>query len=172
MSTEARSPTRRNILPLPLAGLAASAVAGAAVASGPQGEAAQAGGSQVVDGVLAYLGVLPAAIVRGHPASHPEGAMHGGPTEGRHAFHLVLALFDAASGARIEEAEVGVNIMGVGHIPADTIALDPMKIAGTVTWGAFVELPGRDQYRLDFSVATMTPKRSLTFHFVFDDSSN
>ena len=78
----------------------------------------------------------------------------------------------AASGARIEEAEVGVNIMGVGHIPADTIALDPMKIAGTVTWGAFVELPGRDQYRLDFSVATMTPKRSLTFHFVFDDSSN
>ena len=36
--------------------------------------------SKVADGVTIYLGVVPAEVVLGHPAEHPEGGMHkGGP---------------------------------------------------------------------------------------------
>ncbi len=56
---------------------------------------------QVVDGVAIYLGVMPAQIVQGHPKEHPEVGMHGGaPTRGDRV-HVVVALFDNATGGRI-----------------------------------------------------------------------
>ena len=87
--------------------------------------------SRVVGGVLGYLGVLPAAMILGHPESHSEATMHGGATARRHQYHLVLALFDAASGARIETARVSVVIMGLGHTGKTRLDLDPMMIADT-----------------------------------------
>lgn len=40
-----------------------------------------------------YLGVLPAAMVRGHE-THPEARMHGGVPTARHAYHVVAALLE------------------------------------------------------------------------------
>lgn len=151
----------------------ALALAGAAVTM-PRAASAQGtveANSMVLDGVLAYLGVLPAAIVRGHPGSHPEGTMHGGVPEGRHQYHLVLALFDAASGARIETARVSVEIMGLGHIGRTRLDLDPMMIADTVTWGTFVELPGRDSYQIIFDVVLPDRAKAIRFPFAYAHAS-
>lgn len=55
---------------------------------------------RIVDDLAVYLGVLPAAIVRGHPKAHPETSMHdGAPGGAYHQYHVVVALFDARSGA-------------------------------------------------------------------------
>ena len=46
----------------------------------PASDTANAGG------LTAYLGVVPAEIVKGHPPDHPEGTMHGGPPRGAHEY--------------------------------------------------------------------------------------
>ena len=108
--------------------------------------------TQADRGVLGYLGILPAEILTGHPVVHPEGAMHGGIPEGRHEYHLVIALFDQATGERIEEAQVTATLKGLGHVGGTEIPLQPMEIAGTVTYGNFVELPENDIYEIAVEV--------------------
>lgn len=98
--------------------------------------------------------------------------MHGGVPEGRHQYHLVLALFDAASGARIETARVSVEVTGLGHIGSTRLDLEPMKIADTVTWGTFVELPGRDSYDLSFTVVLPGRAKAIVLPFSYAHSAS
>ncbi|PSC02412.1 hypothetical protein SLNSH_24250 [Alsobacter soli] len=85
-----------------------------------------------------YLGIIPAQIARRHPSEHPEATMHGGPAEGRD-MHVVVAIFDAA-GNRVEDAEVSDAIAEVGQVGRRRARLEPMKIADTITFGAFVAM--------------------------------
>lgn len=103
-------------------------------------------------GLGVYLGVLPAAIVRGHAETHPEGRMHGGAPEGAHQYHLVVAIFDDKTGKRLENAEVMANVSGLGGVGRQNIKLEPMPIAGTITYGNFVELPGNDRYDIKLDI--------------------
>jgi hypothetical protein len=109
---------------------------------------------KVVQGLGVYLGVLPAAMVRGHRTGHPEATMHGGAPRGAHEYHLIIAVFDDATGARVEDANVIANVSGLGHVGGRSLELDPMTIAGTVTYGNFINLPGNDRYdiRVDITV--------------------
>lgn len=104
-------------------------------------------------GLGVYLGVLSAAIVRGHPKSHPEGAMHGGAPRGAHQYHVVVAIFDAKTGERVENAQVTANVSGLGDVGQQNIKLEPMSIAGTITYGNFVEFPGNDRYNIKLDIA-------------------
>lgn len=165
MSDRRRLLSRRSAL-----GLAAAALVAAQLAGPAQGQGTVDDTSRIVDGVLAYLGVIPAAMVQGHPKAHPEAAMHGGPPEGRGQKHLVLALFDAASGARIDTATVSVTVTGLGHIGGTRLTLDPMLIAGTVTWGTFIDLPERDKYELVFDVVLPNRPGTLSFPFTYSNS--
>jgi hypothetical protein len=165
VTTAAPYLSRRTALAIAAAAAAAVAVPRPAIAQGDVDA-----NSMVLDGVLAYLGVLPAAMVRGHPRSHPEATMHGGVPEGRHQYHLVFALFDAASGARIETAQVSVEVMGLGHIGGTRLDLEPMMIADTVTWGTFVELPGRDSYEISFNVVLPGRTKAIVFPFTYTHS--
>lgn len=108
--------------------------------------------SQTVDGLAMYLGVMPGQIVRGHPTGHTESAMHGGPPHDPDTYHLVVALFDATSGARVENADVSVAVAGLGHVGTQRIRLEPMSIAGTVTYGGFVRMPPGDRYTISLEV--------------------
>lgn len=157
--------SRRMALVLPLA-----AVASAAFSTVARGQDDVNANTMTVAGVLAYLGVMPAAIVQGHPKSHPEGAMHGGAPEGKDQYHLVFALFDAASGARIETAQVSVNVMGLGHVGGTRLDLQPMTIAGTVTWGTFVKLADRATYQLSFEVVLPGQAKAVQFPFTYTQS--
>lgn len=165
MSIRAISLSRRSATLLLLSGAALVALPGP-----PRAQDAANGNTLTVDGILAYLGVLPAAIVRGHPRSHPEGAMHGGVPDGRHQYHVILALFDAASGQRIETARVALTLMGLGHTGGTRLELEPMTIAGTVTWGTFVKLPGKDVYEMTFEVRIDGRKDAAAFPFRYAHS--
>jgi len=106
---------------------------------------------QVIDGVAIYLGVLPAQIIQGHPDKHPEHKMHGGiPTKG-HRDHVVVALFDEATGKRIENAEVTASVMEIG-LGSKKKKLDPMKISGTITYGNYFSMPDKNIYHINVQI--------------------
>jgi hypothetical protein len=56
-----------------------------------------------------------------------------------HEYHVVAAVFDAATNARVSDATVRAKVSGLG-LSGPEKALEPMKIADTVTYGAFFNL--------------------------------
>src|SRR5512136_2529449 len=70
--------------------------------------------SKTVGNVVIYMGLLPAEIIRGHPHDHPETTMHGGRPGGSGEYHVVIALFDAKSGARITKADAAARVSEIG----------------------------------------------------------
>jgi len=106
---------------------------------------------QVVEGIAIYLGVMPAQIVKGHPKKHPEAKMHGGVPILRGGDHVVVALFDNATGQRIENARVTGSVMEIG-LGAEQKTLEPMTIAGTVTYGNYFNMAGKNDYRIKLQI--------------------
>ena len=125
-------------------------LAGVALSSVTTG-AADDDNYKTAGGLAVYLGVLPAAMIQGHPRGHPEEAMHGGVPRGRHAFHVVAAVFNAATGERVEDALVEAHIAEPG-LAGVTRQLEPMVIADTVTYGNYFQLSGDAPYRIDLSI--------------------
>lgn len=124
---------------------------------GGQAEADDAANYQTKDGLAVYLGLMPTAIVAGHPPGHPEASMHGGAPSGTHAYHVVIAVFDEKTGERVENATVTAVVSGLGHVGTTNVAMEPMLIDGTVTYGAFVDL--RALARFDVAVTILVPWR-------------
>lgn len=120
---------------------------------------------QISNGLAVYLGIVPAAVVRGHPSSHTEGAMHGGAGSGRHQQHIVVAVFDAETGVRVENARVSARIAGLGDVGRQATELEPMTIANTVTYGAFVTLPGNDRYEIVVDISVPGRARAVSIKF-------
>ncbi|MCO6411225.1 MAG: hypothetical protein J5I92_00645 [Thiogranum sp.] len=107
---------------------------------------------QVVDGVAIYLGVMPAQIVQGHAREHEESKMHGGVPAGRYRDHLVVALFDDASGRRIEDAQVTAAVRELG-MGLEWKTLEPMRIAEMTTYGNYFSMPGAGTYRIQLRIS-------------------
>ena len=108
-------------------------------------------GYRVVDNVLIYLGVIPAAMVRGHPAGHPESLMHGGVPAGADEYHVLIALFNAKTYDRISSAKVTARVSEVGLSGVEK-NLEPMEIAGTTTFGNYFKMTGMGPFRIEVSV--------------------
>jgi len=135
-----------------------------AALAGVSALAADAGSYKIKDGIAVYLGVLPAAMVRGHPKGHTEQAMHEGVARGRDAYHVMAAIFDAVSGARIENAKVEARVSPVGL--ADVArTLEPMQIAGTVTYGNYFTIQSNEPYRILISIARGGETKPITLEF-------
>jgi len=106
---------------------------------------------QVVDGVAIYLGVMPAQLVQGHAKGHEETKMHGGVPPGRYRDHVVVALFDDASGRRIEDAKVTAAVMELG-LGAEWKTLEPMRINASVTYGNYFDFPDDGTYHIQVKI--------------------
>lgn len=104
---------------------------------------------QVIDGVAIYFGILPAQLVRGHPPEHPERGMHGGAPAGEN--HLMVALFDDKTGARLTGAEVTATITGPDRFKAAR-KLEPMVIADSITYGNYFNMLGPGPYRIELLI--------------------
>lgn len=117
------------------------------VATAPVSAAADDQNYQLVDGIAVYLGIVPAEVILGHSPAHAESEMHGGVPRGRHRDHLVIALFEGASGQRISDARVTATVAEIG-LAGETKSLDPMQIAGTTTYGNYFEMASRGVYRV------------------------
>lgn len=122
---------------------------------------------KLAGGLAVYIGVVPAEIVRGHPSGHAEKTMHGGAPRGAHQYHVVAAIFDAASGARVSDAAVTAQISGLG-LSGTKKKLDPMEIASTVTYGGFFDLPGRDLYTIGLTIERPGQPRPVGLEFKYD----
>lgn len=148
----------RRLLIAIVGSLAAVAVATADVSENPR----TAGGVEV------FLGVQPAALVsRVHPREHPEAEMHGGSPRGRHLQHVLVALFDAATGERIEEATVEVRLTPPG-LATLTRSLEPMVIADTVTYGNYFNMSVDGNYRISVSIRRSEETRPVDVDFTYD----
>jgi len=118
------------------------------------------------DGLTAYLGIMPAEIVKGHPSNHPEGAMHGGAPRGTHEYHVVVAIFDSARGTRVSDATVTAKVSGLA-LSGPEKALEPMAIADTITYGGFFELSA-DLYRVRVTVKRPGAQVPVVLDFEYD----
>ena len=103
---------------------------------------------QAAPEVVFHYGVVPAAVVLAHPDKHPEREMHRG-TAPKGASHVVVALFDAAKGERIANAEVTATVTQLGGASA-TRRLEPMTIADQPSFGGFSSLGMPGIYKLRF----------------------
>lgn len=108
-------------------------------------------GSKTVGNVLIYMGLLPAEMVRGHPQGHPEASMHGGVPGGSGEYHVIISLFDAKTGSRVENADVSARVSEVGLAGAEK-KLEPMQIAGTTTYGNFFRMGGNGPFEIAVTI--------------------
>lgn len=125
--------------------------------------AAPASQRQVADGVAIYLGVLPAEMVRGHPKEHPESEMHGGVPVG--TYHVMVALFDNASGRRITDAVVTAKVVWPDQYRVEK-RLEPMTVAGSLTYGNYFRMPEGGAARIDVQIRR--PGTAGVVHASFD----
>ena len=88
------------------------------------------------------------------------GRGHGGPGEK----HVVIALFDAAIGARITDATVTARVMESSQ-PA--LALEPMTVAGATTYGNYLPLvdAGSQQVRIEITRPSRGKAAIVTFRY-------
>lgn len=129
--------------------------------------AADSASYQTAGGLTVYLGVLPAAMIQGHDKDHPEGSMHRGVPSGEHAYHVMVALFETETGERIEDAAVEAQVTPLG-LARVTRRLEPMAIAGTVTYGNYFTMRGNGSYQIAFSVTTPEIAEPVVLEFTYE----
>jgi hypothetical protein len=134
------------------------------VAVPPSAAVAQTENPKTGGGITVYLGVMPAAMIQGHPKGHPEQAMHGGVPRGRYAYHVMAAMFDAESGERIENAKVEARVSSQVFTSAMR-PLEPMQIAGTVTYGNYFTISANEPYQILISVSRDSQTAPVALEF-------
>lgn len=138
----------------------------AVVLAGCQPRASEAQ-SQTVDGLKFDYGVVPSEVAKEHPSDHTEATMHQSPSAD--SYHVTLAVVDAQTGARIDDARVQLDLSGPGHPGLSAMPLDVMTINGAPTYGGYVTLPRAAKYRLTFEVRRPGQgHNSVKARFVYD----
>ncbi|OYW62808.1 MAG: hypothetical protein B7Y50_08000 [Hydrogenophilales bacterium 28-61-11] len=128
--------------------------------------AGENGQQKTVDGVSVYMGVLPAEMLLGHPKGHHEREMHGGVPAGINRYHVVVALFDAASGRRVTEAQVKIGGASIG-MAASRKKAEPMLVNNVTTYGTYITLPGPGPYKIQVEIRRPGSDKVLEVEFDF-----
>lgn len=119
---------------------------------------------KIVGNIRIYLGLLPSEMVRGHPNDHPEGSMHGGAPRTSGEYHVMIAVFDAKTGSRIENADISARVSEIG-LGGEEKKLEPMQIAGTVTYGNYFPMAGKGPFRIRITVHIPGQAQEITTEF-------
>jgi hypothetical protein len=120
--------------------------------------------SQTVDGYTVYLGVVPAEFVKGHEAGHPERKMHGGAPYRRGQYHVMIALFETATGKRITDAHPVARVSEPGLAPMQK-KLDPMEISGAMSYRNYFAMGSAGPYTIQLAIELPATKRKLDTEF-------
>jgi hypothetical protein len=96
----------------------------------------------VVDGIRIYLGVAPASAV-----SPAERRMHGGVPDAPDQYHVMVALYDDASGKRITDATVRARVSGAEGTSREK-ELESMPGGESTTYGNWFALPQHGAYKV------------------------
>lgn len=102
-------------------------------------------GVQIVDSTIVYLGIVPAALTRNHPGDVKGELMHGGaPANSIHNVHVLVAVFDRPTRARVTNARVNARFLGERGRKW-SVRLQPMKVNGALTYGGYTSLGSDEQ---------------------------
>ena len=119
------------------------------------------------EGVTLYWGLVPAAIVA---RQHDIDQLHGGtPRGGGQVHHLVVALFESATGRRIENAVVRAQLSETGFVDEPPKYLPAMPVAGQMTYGQLFAVAKDGPYQ--FRVFVQIPDRAHEIEYSFAASS-
>ena len=117
--------------------------------------------SQTVDDLTVYLGIVPAAITRGHRSEHAGEAGAGTPLRSVHDVHVLAAIFSKNTGQRIRSASVSARFQGERG-RAWTIPLRPMTVNGALTYGGFTSMA--TNMTATVSIIVQRPSRTRRQH--------
>ena len=108
-----------------------------------------------VAGISIYFGCIPSEIISGQygPGSS-EHQMHGGVPNGAHYHHVMVALFDDATGQRIIDAKIiaRISMPTDPTIIPDEKALEPMVVSGAPAFGQYFKMPGKGTYQIKLTI--------------------
>ncbi len=102
------------------------------------------GRSVIAGGIVVYLGIMPAEVLRSHPERYPRHEATKIPA-GKNVYHVMLAIFDHATGARITDADVVATVAPLGLAGASK-RLDATTIAGAVTYCNYFPISAGENY--------------------------
>ncbi len=110
----------------------------------------QVPGEKVVSGIVVHVGVATSEQLSSRPRGHAEAMMHSPASRGERD-HLVVALADARSGQRIDEATVvaSVSRSGVDHRRR---VLERMESPGAASYAGFFDFRQPGPYRIRIEV--------------------
>lgn len=113
------------------------------------------------EGVVLYWGLVPAAIVS---QQHAIDELHGGPQAGGGKVnHLVLALFDARTGRRIDDAVIRAQLTEPGIVDAPPRYVPPMLVNGVGSYGQLFGMVHDGPY--SFRIAVRLQDRPAEIEF-------
>ena len=116
----------------------------AAIGAAAPADAGVVNAARTVNSTIVYLGIVPAALTRNHPGDVRGTLMHGGTADRSiHNVHVMVALFDRATGARIRDARVRARFLGERGRKW-SVRLQPMTVNGALTYGGYTNL-GADE---------------------------
>ena len=121
---------------------------------------------KTADGLTVYLAVLPAAMIRGETEEHVADA-HGELSRGRHVFHVMVAVFDAEAGRRLEGASIEARVAPLGLAPV-VRELEKMVVAGAVTYGNYFTMRGDGLYRITITVGEQDRAEPVVMEFSYE----
>ncbi len=80
--------------------------------------------------------------------------MHGGVPEAPHVHHVMVALFDAATGQRVTDATVYARVLRPKSPSSGPRKkrLEPMYVAGTTTYGDYFVFGATGTYNIEVNV--------------------
>lgn len=131
--------------PLKVAALALVVLTGCYMLLPGASEAGQPGQYKTAYGVVVYLGVKPARVIKAQPQTYPELHARGTIPRGRNDHYVSVALFKSSSGERISDAQVSARVSPIGLAGRER-DLKPIPIGGAVTYGNFFRLSSPDTY--------------------------
>jgi hypothetical protein len=124
----------------------------AALSAAAPADAGVVNAAQTVDSTIVYLGIVPAGLTRNHPGDVKDTIMHGGTRDRSvHNVHVMVALFDRATGARIGNARVRARFLGERGRKW-SVRLQPMTVNGALTYGGYTNLGTEEEPSVSIDV--------------------
>ena len=131
--------------------LFAIAVAVALALTASAAAAEQLGQSVVAGGVLVYLGVMPSSTLSGDAEHYGDHNMQCPVPGGHDNYHVMVALFDSATGERITDADVHGRVSPIGLV-GPRKHFGAVQVAGAVTYCNYFDPPPTDAYDIDMEI--------------------
>ncbi len=124
------------------------------------------GQTKTVGGMVIYLGVVPAAVMRQHPDRYPAHEVRKIPL-GKHVHHIMLVLFEDPGGKRITNAVVTARVAPLA-LAGSTKPLDPMMVAGVLSYCNYFRISPRDTTVIEAEIRRPDGARVIHARFVIE----